>query len=491
MGLPTRAGFAAPTAGMLQRMAAAWNGRAGGVAAGCAWLLTVFWCVLRFIALDVSPPGFFMDEALAALHLQCLAETGRSAHGEAWPLFAEGLNGGFYTPAFLYSGLIWKALFGSSVASMRGIAAAYSVATVVGLWMLARELGDEASARWVALAAAISPWAFQFSRVAWDPPLAPAFLVWGAWALVRSYGIAAGLLCSLAMYSYPPLRVQAPLVLLLSLLWLRRRLSPLSILACCVSFAGASVPLVVRSLDPRFMSRTAHLLILTPDYVRERGGERPILFVVSQLLDNLHEHLRPSFLFLTGDSSLRHSSQIIGQLSALDDLALVGLVGLIVKRFVTTESPAAARPARVSIVIGSAIAGLCGVLPAALTCDGLPHALRAIGAWPAVALCTGTVLGALAARYRWAPWLIVMLAGWQTLYVVPRYFTDYRERARGEFQAELRTAAESHQMPQLMAAGRAKHEDQLRYFLIQELGYGCESSREPAARIRRGLPLAP
>jgi hypothetical protein len=429
-----------------------------------------------------------MDEALGALHLQCLAQTGRSAHGVAWPLFADGLNGGFYTPTYLYSGLIWTHVFGFSIASVRAIAAVYSVATVIGLWKLARELGDDTSARLVALAAAISPWAFQFSRMAWDPPLGPAFMVWGAWAYLRSDKLAwralAGLLLSLAMYSYPPLRVQVPLLLVLLLLGRRGR--PAAALSCCVTFLVVSLPLVFRSLDPRFSSRAASLSILTPDYVRDRGGEHPLLFVISQVLDNVYEHLRPSYLFLTGDSSLRHSSQVIGELSVLDDLAIVGLVVLIVRRFTRAEPPGTRR---LPALVAGVLAGACGVLPAALTHEGLPHALRSIGAWPALALCTGTVLAALWTRYARAPWLIVGLAALQTLYFVPRYFGDYRVRARGEFQAELRDAAESHRLPQLAAAGRRKDEFQLRYFLIEDFGYGCDNSREPAARIRRGLPV--
>lgn len=33
-------------------------------------------CIMRFIALDVSPPGFFYDEATGAAHSMCYQQTG-------------------------------------------------------------------------------------------------------------------------------------------------------------------------------------------------------------------------------------------------------------------------------------------------------------------------------------------------------------------------------------------------------------------------------
>lgn len=54
-----------------------------------------------------------------------------------------------------------------------------------------------------------------------------------------------------------------------------------------------------------------------------RGHASRLLFLVVTLLDNIAAHLRPSYLFFSGDTNRRHSSQIVGQLSPLDTLALV------------------------------------------------------------------------------------------------------------------------------------------------------------------------
>ena len=448
---------------------------------------TSAWVVLRFVGLTRSPPGFALDEALGALHLQCLAETGHTALGNAWPLFEKGFNGGFYTPTFLYSGLAWVELFGSSITSMRALAAAYSSVTVLGLWLLTRQLLDRRAADLTALAAALSPWAFQFSRIAWDPPLAPAFLVWGVYAYFReslAARIASGVLLALAMYSYPPLRAQVPLVLISLLVCARGRRR--SALALCASFVLTSLPLIITSANPAFTSRTARLSIVNRSYIdAERGDHSPLVFVFVRLLQNFGEHLRPSFLFTSGDATIRHSSQLIGELGFLDDAAILFGVWLLLARPRTLEhEPTAYPPARVAL--GAALVALCGVLPAALTNDGLPHALRAIGAWPALSLLTGVTLSAAWQRSRIAPWIIVTLATAQTFYFVPRYFTDYPERAAEVFRADLQRAAASHDPAQLMAAGLHSDVYQLRYYLIEAFGGRCDESATVAAQIRDG-----
>ena len=144
--------------------------------------LAVLWLVLRFVVLEHSPPGFYGDEFRGALHAICIGETGESAYGERWPVFVRGAGGGFYTPPFLYFSAVWAKVFGYSIASFRAIAAFFSVLTIVALYGWVRRAAGPEIAAWSAFVAALSPWSFQFSRIAWDPPLAPAFLMLGLWA---------------------------------------------------------------------------------------------------------------------------------------------------------------------------------------------------------------------------------------------------------------------------------------------------------------------
>jgi hypothetical protein len=80
----------------------------------------------------------------------------------------------------------------------------------------------------------------------------------------------------------------------------------------------------------------------------------------------------------------------------------------------------------------------------------------------------------------------VALAAAQTLYFVPRYFTDYPARAADDFHADLQRAAATHDPRQLMAAGLHGDVYQLRYYLIEAFGGHCDESAAVAARIRDG-----
>src|SRR6185312_9603487 len=127
-------------------------------------IVALGWCAMRFIGLEKVPYGLSTDETLAGLHVICLAQTGASADGHPWPLFATGIAGGMYTPAYLYTLLAWTRLFGTSIGA------------VVGLALLARRVGNGRAARLAVAAAALSPWSFQWSRLAVDDPMAPALL---------------------------------------------------------------------------------------------------------------------------------------------------------------------------------------------------------------------------------------------------------------------------------------------------------------------------
>ena len=52
-------------------------------------LTLVLGSVVRFVALESSPPGFFFDEAVIAVHSMCPRQTGHDAYGKHLPLFSQ------------------------------------------------------------------------------------------------------------------------------------------------------------------------------------------------------------------------------------------------------------------------------------------------------------------------------------------------------------------------------------------------------------------
>jgi len=96
------------------------------------------------------------------------------------------------------------------------------------------------------------------------------------------------------------------------------------------------------------------------------------------VLGNYLEHVSVRFLFISGDSNPRHSTQRFGQLGWLEILAVSCAIALVLwqrGRFYQRS-----RPLR-----GAGIYAWCaatGFVPAALTWESLPHALRSVSVWP-------------------------------------------------------------------------------------------------------------
>ncbi len=453
--------------------------------------------VARFVGLEKSPPGAFMDEALAGLHFACLGQTGESGYGVSWPLFAKGFAGGFYTPVYLYLGVAWTKLLGVTIASIRAYSAFATVVTLVGVYFLGKRIAGPRFALYALLIGCLSPWSFQFSRIAWDPPFAPPFLVWGCYFWLHRrplLGAAlAGVMFAGALYTYPPFRIQAPL-LFVALFFLAggHVLRDWKRLAC---FAGTLVPLAIPLLrflsNPQFMGRSLDLAIFSRGYLESQHGHLPNAIAFLRILgDNISLYFRPSFLFFTGDPNGRHSIQMFGMLGLLEDLALVlgGVLILATLRGRPRPAVEYRPPLSLARVVGLGLAGvLAGVLAGALTHEGLPHALRSIGVWPFYALLGATVFTVAERRFSWLRHAVLATAcvhmalyGWLYFQVYPRF-------AGPDFWADR-----NQQMLDWDAQSDATKSDlarnepeQLRFLRIHAAGLTCEQSEQERLRYAK------
>ncbi len=462
--------------------------------------LVVVWCVARFVGLADAPHGYWMDETLGALHVRCIAETGGTA-GTRWPLFPWAHGGGVFGPTYIYFALAWARLFGSSIASLRAVAALANVATILGLALIAHRLGGRRLALTAAVAAALSPWSFQFSRIAWDPPLGPAFLVWGTALLLPGRKpvvcALAGFLMALAAYSYTPTRLQVAvwLPIVLAAPWRGTRTDARGAAAATAAFALTVAPLALLMLSGRINARIDELSIFSAPW-REwsrpfRGGTPEPLFLLFTFLDNVHAHLRPTFLFLWGDANLRHSTGAAGVLGAVDVLALVVVAGQAARRVLRPcSSPLPSltgedgRLARL-LLLGAFL----GIAPAALCWEGVPHALRAIGTWPFTSLVSALILAR--AWSRWPPvgLLLVAVSVAFTLFFLPHYFGPYRRIDPRWFHPDLQAAVQGEPSrpasetlrPFVRRPGYERAEPQ--FFLMDHDGLGCADAERVAREM--------
>lgn len=514
-----------------------------GVCLGILAALALIWLVARFVKLNDSPPAFWTDEAWDAAQAMCLAETGQDMNGKGFQLLSKAMGGGSLPITWTLFNVLWIRVFGSSQGAFRAAAAFWNVVTFLGLFGLARavvpgrpraapEEEDGAAAGSVAArlfpwlvvcAALLSPWSFQFSRIGWEGPLAPAWMVLSLFALARLWrsrgrtwwlwGLGSGAAAALSMISYPPFRVATPLVVALAAAAMaaatprgpERRRFVAELASVAVALGAGIAAVVVKTLSGETVSRVMTVAIFSPEWMEQhRRGIPRLAFLFITAADNLVAHLRPSFLFFTGDVNTRHSAQIVGQLSPVDDLALglaaaavVGLAVRTARQIAGTVPPAWPRlsPAWKSL---AAVALLCvagaflTILPAALTWEGVPHALRSIGTWPIVVLFSGAVLAAAWEARRWVPVVTVLVAVIYSAVYLPGYFRYYENISPDVFHRDIteaiaagaaaqppRSAAESIR-PLLPRYG----DEVLRYFLMHHDHLSCQASSDVLQRLR-------
>lgn len=453
------------------------------------------WVVLRVVSLDETPPGFHYDEATISTHLICVGERFESAFGERFPLFTRLHTGQKYdgplSPLYMYSGALWSRMFGPSIRSMRGHTAFYGLVAVALLFAIGRALSGNELGLWMALAGVLSPWSFQLSRLAWDSSAAPTFLLGAILCVVRGSGTAsrvlAALLLAATMYTYPPAQVVVPLLVGA---WLGHRLvlgqpgrrlptradwALLAVLAACM------LVLAAYQMADDVPSRFARVGFTNKRYLI--GFDQP--WPLDYLLSFLHKfalHLDPSFLFTAGDSNLRHSPSGFGQWSWLDAWAWIAGIGALAVARRGNAVPSA--PAW--LLAGCAFGYLAGIVPAALTHEGLPHALRAYLAWPFLAIASGLLLHHAAERVPALRFAHLAVAIAFSAAFVPHYWGAYREEARGAFLDNLvqQARAANGDFRALVDANPRRSEPTLRWYLIAFGGFDCEGSAREIHRLR-------
>ncbi|MDR2013718.1 MAG: glycosyltransferase family 39 protein [Rhodanobacter sp.] len=359
------------------------------------WGLIVILNLIKFLGTDISPPGFYIDEALGAAHVICIKQTGADYYNVSFPLFSVGGGGGYYTAPYLYGEVVWTSIWGNSTAAFRSFCAFVTLLTILFLVLYVRKKAGDRTALWVALLATVSPWAFQFSRIAWDPPVAPMFLMAGLYLMEGKYRfswLASSLALAGAAYAYPPMRIQLPLILiLLPGTDIKSKAKMLG------TFLVLVIPIFLKSMDPMFTARARYLALTSND---PGSPYRTTSFIelFFRFIKQILKHFSLKYMIVTGDRNLRHSTRHFGILSWVQFVALIwGLIwafidmtriGLRRRAIFWTRLSAGEQTLLVLGVIGT----LLGIAPAAMTWEGIPHALRSIGAWPFLCILAGVTI---------------------------------------------------------------------------------------------------
>ncbi|MBD3250101.1 MAG: hypothetical protein GF381_00835 [Candidatus Pacebacteria bacterium] len=394
-----------------------------------SFLIVVLAFGLRTIKLNQVPPGLYWEEVALGYDAYSILKTGKDHHANSWPVVAFESFGDWKPSLYFYSAVPSIALLGLNLWGVRLPAIVSGVVIVIGVGQLSglvyqqitqKNMGGKLVKLAAMLITAISPWAIQFSRAAWETNLATALILWGLIFGLRfkqqkklSELFLAGLLLSLAVYAYHAARITAPLVGLSLLVSNWRQIKSLGWKK--VGLIGLVVVLLlfpfVRQLGSQQLSkRAAQTTIFSQLQIIEQSNamkqaagnsllsrliyHRYLLFG-REIMINFIDHFNFDFLFISGDANPRHGTQYFGQLFHLELIGLIfGLVYLVKSR------------AKINWLLGFWL--VASILPAALT-RTTPHALRTLSALP---------LFLMTITFGWVYiWQLLNNIGWQKLFL--------------------------------------------------------------------------
>ncbi|MBD3250103.1 MAG: hypothetical protein GF381_00845 [Candidatus Pacebacteria bacterium] len=299
---------------------------------------------VRFFQLGQVPASLYWDETAMLVDAKLIAQTGRDMHGNSWlqPLFVS--YGDYKLPVYIWLASLSVKLFGPTQFALRLPSALAGVGTVLVGWLLVRKLfgsDNKLAQLGVVLVLAISPWAILFSRTGFEGHLGQLFLASAVLLLAykpRSIltALLAQVLASLATYSYFSVRFVWPCVFLFSLVLLnwqtdwkkffknKKWIYLIPIAATFIVYWLSlqpmfNSPLYQASNQYRFSTKSVLNMedwALKSNQLRELAGNTLLsraiyhrhLLMLRELAKNFADHLSFNYLFISGDSNLRHGT---------------------------------------------------------------------------------------------------------------------------------------------------------------------------------------
>ena len=212
--------------------------------------------VAYFAQVGKNPPGFFIDEASIAYNAHTIAQHGVDEHGQHFPLYFRAF-GEYKSPVYIYALAAVFRFTGPSVFVARLLSAMLGLSAAVLFGLLAfRITSRRVTGMIVFIAAALTPWLFEVSRLVFEVTLLPTLLALfllllhslskrDEWPWQNAAGLA--LLLGLMVYSYSAGRLLAPLFAL-GLVFFVTRQRWRAVVFTWIIFALTLAPLAVFSV---------------------------------------------------------------------------------------------------------------------------------------------------------------------------------------------------------------------------------------------------
>lgn len=191
-------------------------------------LILLVGSAVRLVALDVHPLGLHQDEAYSAYNAWALMHYGIDSYGYVRPVYYTVWGSGM---SVLYSWITmpFLALMGISVWAIRLPQAILGSLSILVIYGLGKEMYDSRVGLLFAGFLAINPWHIQQSRFGWDANLAVPMFLLSMYFLCRYLNgkrksiWGAAVFAGFTLYCYALTWIMVPCVLLLCLIFWRKR----------------------------------------------------------------------------------------------------------------------------------------------------------------------------------------------------------------------------------------------------------------------------
>lgn len=438
--------------------------------------------LLRAWQVSSNPPGLYWDELSLGYDAWSVATTGRDHHGNSLSLLSFESYGDHKPSGYIYTLVPFFWIFGKHDWVIRAPSVLAGVAIVVAVGQLtAWFLDDQAKSRslsqrrtWTLIAmviAAITPSLWHLSRVGFETNLATAYLLWAMLLLlplINAPAAAAKLTWRLpvatvlflaSFLTYHSMRFVAPLLalfLIAIVLWRQRR--------HFFTFVKQNLPAVIitstilalflgtvfyqwqgNEFSARFQTEN---IFTQPEYVLASNQCYQLnvnnvfasllchrfFYYMAAIAANFSAHFNLDYLFISGESNLRHSPGLFGVYYLTDCLPLLA-GGL----FLWRQRRNQLGRFKIVFILFWLIIGL---LPAAMTTT-TPHLLRSFNLMPlgvVVIVCAWQLIWT-SLSVRFAKFKALLVIVFSALYIVQAwlflayYSNYYRVVSEAEWQA--------------------------------------------------------
>ena len=343
----------------------------------CIILILVIGFTVRIYHLTSVPYGFHADEAAFGYNAYTILTKGTDEYGTPYPAFFKTF-GEYKSPVQVYSTVPLIALFGLNEFSTRLTSVIYGMLALLAIYFVTRELFEkEKHAKYISLFAllflAISPWAVQFSRVAYEMMPFVFFTTFGLFLFLKAQKKPlilpiAIVTFALALYSYYAGRIFIPLfgiglfIIYFRFFLTHKKMTLISTLLLVIVL----IPFVQSLISQQGFARWKQTDIFDhpPQHVS----------VFRQIELNYLNHFSPNFLFIGGNNALPGNQILRDGVNGIGELYLFQLPLVLFGVYMLFKMKNQNKKAFLTILLWFILYPTGGIFAA----DGSPFARRSI-----------------------------------------------------------------------------------------------------------------